>query len=78
LHLLQTGFPDRQLDRRLELRRRGSIAITGGIDFPDATTDIAGGSTQLVGGFNSATLVDLGEGGCSQPPFPLPTITAKR
>ncbi len=40
----------------------GSITITGGIDFPDATADIAGDSTLLVGSFNSATVVDLGGG----------------
>ena len=40
----------------------GTISITGGIDFPDATTDIPTGSTLLTGTFNSATVVDLGSG----------------
>ena len=40
----------------------GSITITGGIDFPDATPDIATGSILLTGTFDSATVVDLGSG----------------
>lgn len=40
----------------------GSITITGGIDFPDATTDIATGTTLLQGTFDSATVIDLGSG----------------
>ena len=40
----------------------GTITITGGIDFPDATPDIAAGSTLLEGTFNNATVIDLGSG----------------
>ena len=40
----------------------GTISITGGIDFPDATTDIATDSTLMTGTFDSATVVDLGSG----------------
>ena len=40
----------------------GTITITGGIDFPDATPDIAAGSTLLQGTFGSATVIDLGSG----------------
>jgi hypothetical protein len=40
----------------------GTITITGGIDFPDATPDIATGTTLLQGTFNSATVIDLGSG----------------
>jgi hypothetical protein len=40
----------------------GTITITGGIDFPDATAPIPGGSTLLSGSFDSATIVDLGTG----------------
>jgi hypothetical protein len=40
----------------------GVITLTGGIDFPDSTTNITTGSTLLHGTFNSATVVDLGSG----------------
>lgn len=40
----------------------GTITITGGIDFPDSTTDIGTGSTLLSGTFDSATVVDVGSG----------------
>jgi len=40
----------------------GTITITGGIDFPDATPDIAAGTTLLEGTFGSATVIDLGSG----------------
>ena len=40
----------------------GIITITGGIDFPDATPDIATGTTLLQGTFNSANVVDVGNG----------------
>ena len=40
----------------------GTITITGGIDFPDATPDIATGTTLLQGTFNNATVIDLGGG----------------
>jgi len=40
----------------------GTISITGGIDFPDATTDIPTGTTLLSGTFNSAQIIDLGSG----------------
>jgi hypothetical protein len=40
----------------------GTISITGGIDFPDATPDIIGPVTLLQGTFDSATVVDLGGG----------------
>ncbi len=38
----------------------GTITITGGIDFPDATPDIPDGTTLLQGTFDAATVVDLG------------------
>ncbi len=38
----------------------GSITITGGVDFLDATPDIATGSTLLSGTFGSAFVQDLG------------------
>lgn len=40
----------------------GTITITGGIDFPDATPDILAGNTLLQGTFNNATVIDLGSG----------------
>jgi hypothetical protein len=40
----------------------GTITITGGVDFPDATPAIVPGSTLLSGSFDSATIVDLGSG----------------
>ncbi len=40
----------------------GTITITGGIDFPDATPDIATGSTLLSGTFDGAQIVDIGGG----------------
>ena len=40
----------------------GTITITGGIDFPDTTPDIATGTTLLQGTFNSANIVDVGNG----------------
>jgi len=40
----------------------GTITITGGIDFPDATPDIATGTNLLQGTFGSATVIDLGSG----------------
>ncbi|UCB55420.1 MAG: hypothetical protein JSW45_02510, partial [Thiotrichales bacterium] len=40
----------------------GTITITGGIDFADATPDIAAGSTLLKGSFSNATVIDLGSG----------------
>jgi hypothetical protein len=40
----------------------GTITITGGIDFPDSTTDIGTGSTLLSGTFDSATVIDVGSG----------------
>ena len=40
----------------------GTITITGGIDFPDATTDIPTGTTLLQGTFDNATVINLGSG----------------
>lgn len=40
----------------------GSITLTGGIDFPGATPDIADGTILLSGSFGNATIIDLGSG----------------
>ena len=40
----------------------GSISITGGVDFPDATADIMGPVTLLQGTFDSATVISIGVG----------------
>jgi hypothetical protein len=40
----------------------GTVSITGGVDFPDSTTDISGGSTLLSGTFSNAELHDHSNG----------------
>lgn len=41
----------------------GTISIIGGIDFPDATPDIAAGNTLLFGTFDSATIIQTSVSG---------------
>ena len=45
-----------------DLGAGGFIIIIGRIDFPDATTDIATGTTLLQGTFDSTTVIDVGSG----------------